>query len=136
MSIFKLYLYILLTNLLALSACTKYSEDNAMLICGVPVKGTPWQLAAAIHDTGDQTFLPESVTQLTFQDGKGKAYIEGYIYTQKLLQHPENDYYETIKPFAEDPNDEGILPAQVICDTQDGKVTHALLYCEIIETQK
>jgi len=131
----KNIIYISLTVLCFLTACTSTDQHPSKVVCGIQLHGqTPWQLAAAIHDTGDQTFLPETVSQLTFQDGKGKAYIEGYIYTQKLLQHPESDYYETIKPFAEDPNDEGILPAQVICDTQDGKVTHAFLYCEPLDT--
>jgi len=64
-------------------------------ICGVPVKGTPWELAAAIHDRGDYSFAPTTVYQ--FGD---KAYIEGYIFPDEI-------------------------PATIACDLVDGQVVAA-----------
>ena len=102
---------------IALLSCTRYTEEDATLVCGVPVKGTPWQLAAAIHDTGDHTFLPEEVHIL-----HAKAYIDGWYNTRK-----------TDHPYTAEPYEDGLLPAQVVCDIEDGEVTHAILYCKILE---
>ena len=114
----KFFLYTLLA-LLTLSACTKYSEDNATLVCAIKVHGqTPWQLAADIADKGNQTFVPEEVNHITAQ----KAYIEGWYNTNI-----------TANPYREPPYDDGFLPAEVICDCKDGKVTHALIYCKILD---
>ena len=101
----------------ALCSCGKYSEQNATRVCGVPVKGTPWELAATVADHGEGGFIPESVTVY-----KNKAYIKGYIDT--------NGWEE---PYRELPYDDGFVPAQISCDVVDGHVTHALLYCEILE---
>ncbi len=85
--------------LLALQGCKKYSEENATLVCGVPVKGTPWELATAIAEHGNNRFEPECV--LVFKE---KAYISGAFF-------PLN---------AED------YPAEIICDLNSkGQVTHA-----------
>ena len=89
------------TLLVILSACGRYTEEDQTLVCGVPVKGTPWQLAAAIHDKGDGSFEPETVWEY-----KKKAYIDGFL------------------------RDENQTPAQVVCDVKNGKVTHAFVYCE------
>lgn len=83
-------------------------------ICGVPVKGTPWELAAAINDKGDKTFIPETVTEYT-----QKAYIKGWLNTN-LLETPYNDV----------PYDDGLLPATIACDLVDGQVVAAIINTE------
>ena len=103
----------------ALSGCGKYSEQNATRVCGVPVKGTPWELAATVADHGEGGFVPESV--LIFGD---KAYIKGWIDT--------NGWDE---PYREEPYDDGLLPAEIWCDVENGQVTHAGLYCEILDKE-
>ena len=60
----------------ALSGCGKYSEQNATRVCGVPVKGTPWELAATVADHGEGGFVPECV-----EIYGTKAYIKGWIDT-------------------------------------------------------
>lgn len=102
----------------ALYACTTYSEHDATRVCGVPVKGTPWELAATVADHGDGTFVPESVEVFS-----GKAYIKGW-YNSNV----------TAQPYTAKPYDDGFLPAQIVCDVADGHVTHAWLDCEILET--
>ena len=72
-------------------------------VCGVAVEGTPWELAAAIHDRGDGSFVPVSVEKFST-----KAYIHGYTLPDEQ-------------------------PAQVVCDVKEGKVSHAVLYCEILD---
>ena len=64
-------------------------------VCGVSVEGTPWELAAAIHDRGDGSFVPVSVEKFST-----KAYIHGYTLPDEQ-------------------------PAQVVCDVEKGKVVHA-----------
>ena len=65
-------------------------------VCGVSVEGgTPWELAAAIHDRGDGSFVPVSVEEFST-----KAYIHGYTLPDEQ-------------------------PAQVVCDVEKGKVVHA-----------
>lgn len=103
----------------ALLSCTRYTEEEATLVCGVPVKGAPCQLAAAIHDTGDHSFFPEEV-----HCGKAKAYIYGW-YNTRATDHP----------YTAEPYEDGLLPAMVVCDVQDGKVISALLYCQNLETE-
>ena len=66
----------------ALYACTTYSEHDATRVCGVPVKGTPWELAATVADHGDGTFVPESVEVFS-----GKAYIRGW-YNSNVTAQP------------------------------------------------
>ena len=66
-------------------------------VCGVPVSGTPWELAAAIHDHGDGSFMPVSVNEYS-----DKAYIEGYLLPDET-------------------------PAQIVCDLADGQVVYAVV---------
>ena len=114
----KILLYIIFAT--ALCACHKYSETDVTRVCGVAVKGTPWELAATVADHGDGTFVPESV--LVFS---GKAYIKGW-YNSNV----------TAQPYTAEPFDDGYLPAEIVCDVENGSVTHALLYCEILDKQE
>ena len=113
----KILLYIIIAT--ALCACHKYSETDATRVCGVAVKGTPWELAATVADHGDGTFVPESVEVFS-----GKAYIKGW-YNSNV----------TAQPYTAEPFDDGYLPAEIVCDVENGSVTHALLYCEILDKQ-
>ena len=113
-------LNILVAIVAFLSACSNYSEKDATLVCGVPVKGTAWELAASIADNGDGSFIPECVDA-----NKDKAYIKGWLNTNVTAQ-----------PYTTEPYDDGFLPAEVVCNIEEGKVKHALLYCEILETFK
>lgn len=88
-------------------------------VCGVAVGGTPWELAAAIHDRGDGSFVPVSVE--VYED---KAYIKGWL-----------DTNGTNEPYRVAPYDDGFVPAEIICDVENGSVTHALLYCEILDKE-
>lgn len=110
-------LHIIAAITLLLSACSNYSEKDGTLVCGVPVKGTAWELASSVADYGDGSFIPESVD--VYQD---KAYIKGWLNTNNT----ENEYRE-------EPYDDGYLPAQIVCDIEKGKVTQASVYCEILE---
>ena len=83
----------ILLLVLTLGACT-----HRVSVCGVPAKGTPWELAAAIHDHGDGTFVP-----VTVYEYDTKAYIDGYLL----------------------PSEE---PAEIVCDLEKGKVVYASLY--------
>ncbi|MBE6324022.1 MAG: hypothetical protein E7074_03465 [Bacteroidales bacterium] len=85
-------------------SCTKPTKT----ICGVPVQGTPWELAAAIADHGDGTFLPECVLDVSAT----KAYINGAYFSKEY----EGDFATTI-----------------ICDVRDGQVYSAVIECEIEE---
>ena len=113
----KLLLYIVIAT--ALCACNRYTEQDATRVCGVPVKGTPWELAATVADHGEGGFVPECVEQYA-----DKAYIKGWI---------DTNGWE--KPYRELPYDDGFLPAQIVCDVENGSVTHALLYCEILDKE-
>ena len=66
-------------------------------VCGMSVEGTPCELAAAIHDKGNGTFVPVSVEEFST-----KAYIHGYTLADEQ-------------------------PAQVVCDVKEGKVVWAHL---------
>ena len=77
------------------------ASSSCTTVCGVPVQGTPWQLAASIHDNGDGTFVPQCVDLVTTT----KAYISGYLL----------------------PDEE---PATLICDLENGQVVCAVLHCE------
>lgn len=103
----------------ALCACHKYSDADATRVCGVPVKGTPWELASTLASQRGGGFVPECVEQ--YED---KAYIKGYIDT--------NGWEE---PYRELPYDDGLLPAEIWCDLENGQVTHAGLYCEILDKE-
>ena len=104
----------------ALCACNRYTEQDATRVCGVPVKGTPWELASTLASQRGGGFVPECVEQ--YED---KAYIKGYI---------DTNGWE--KPYRELPYDDGYVPAEIVCDVENGTVTHALLYCEILDRQK
>ena len=101
----------------ALCACNRYSEQDATRVCGVPVKGTPWELASTLASQRGGSFIPECV-----QIDENKAYIKGWI-----------DTNGTEEPYRELPYDDGFLPAEVVCDLSNGKVTHALLCCKILD---
>ena len=74
-------------------------------VCGVSVEGTPWELAAAIHDKGNGTFVPVSVEEFST-----KAYIHGYTLPDEQ-------------------------PTQVVCDVKEGKVVWAVMERETNEKQ-
>lgn len=100
-----------------MSSCTRYSAEDGTLVCGVQVKGTPWELAASINDNGDGTFIPECV-----QVYKDKAYINGW-YNTNATDHP----------YKSEPYCDGFLPAEICCDIENGHVIHAGIYCEILD---
>lgn len=112
-------LHIIAAITLLLSACSNYSEKDGTLVCGVPVKGTIWELAASMADKGNGSFIPECVDA-----NNDKAYIKGWLNTNVTAQ-----------PYTTEPYDDGFLPAEVVCDIENGKVTHALLYCEILDKE-
>lgn len=112
-------LHIIAAITLLLSACSNYSEKDGTLVCGVPVKGTAWGLAASVADNGDGSFIPECVE--VYEE---KAYIKGWIDTNGMEE-----------PYRELPYDDGYVPAEIICDVENCTVTHALLYCEILEKE-
>jgi hypothetical protein len=114
---YKLHIIAALT--LLLSACSNCSEKDGTLVCGVPVKGTAWELAATVASHGEGGFVPECVEQYA-----DKAYIKGWI---------DTNGWE--KPYRELPYDDGYVPAEIICDVENGSVTHALLYCEILDKE-
>ena len=87
----RLIIFLLLS--LTLVGCARKAT-----ICGVPVQGTPWELAAAIHAHGDGSFAPVTVYEYST-----KAYIDGYLM----------------------PSEE---PAEIVCDLEKGKVVYASLY--------
>ena len=103
---------VVLGLIIAISFCC--CQRNGKTICGVPIKGTPWELAAAIHDKGDKTFVVETVIEY-----ENKAIIHGWLNTN-------ND--ET--PYREEPYDDGFLPAEIICDVQNGQVVDVTTYCK------
>ena len=111
----KHLLYIFIAT--ALCACTRYSEQDDTRVCGVPVKGTPWELASTLASQREGGFVPECVE--VYED---KAYIKGWL-----------DTNGTTEPYRVAPYDDGIVPAQISCDVEDGQVTHAVLYCEILD---
>ena len=104
----------------ALCACNRYTEADATRVCGVPVKGTPWELASTLASQREGGFVPECVE--VYED---KAYIKGWLDTNGANE-----------PYRVAPYDDGLLPAQISCDVEDGHVTHAVLYCEILDTIK
>ena len=112
-------LFSILFIALALSACKHYSEADATRVCGVPVKGTPWELAATVAAHGEGGFVPECVT--VYAD---KAYIKGWL-----------DTNGTTEPYHVAPYDDGYVPAEIWCDLSNGQVTHAGLNCEILEAK-
>lgn len=65
---------------LLIGGCQRQKET----ICGVPVQGTPWQLAAAIADKGDGSFIPESVYRVNVDE----AIIEGWLINDESKNRP------------------------------------------------
>jgi hypothetical protein len=51
-----------------------------------------------------------------------KAYIKGWL-----------DTNGTTEPYRVAPYDDGLVPAEIWCDLSCGQVTHAGLYCELLE---
>ena len=102
----------LLAVIISLSFCC--CQRNVKTICGVPIKGTPWEFAAAIHDKGDKVFIPETVTEY-----ENKAIIHGWLNINDENTPCTDDLYE-----------EGIIPAEIICDVKDGQVVDAVTYCK------
>ena len=88
---------------LLLISCASSSRPT---VCGVPVQGSPWQLAASIHDNGDGTFVPQCVDLVTTT----KAYISGYLLPDEQ-------------------------PATLICDLENGQVVCAVLHCETLDKE-
>lgn len=113
----KHLLYIFIAT--ALCACARYTEQDATRVCGVPVKGTPWELASTLASQREGGFVPECVE--VYED---KAYIKGWL-----------DTNGTNEPYRVAPYDDGLLPAQISCDVVNGHVTHAVLYCEILDKE-
>lgn len=108
--LFRRYCVVLLV--VTLCSCT---PKNRPTICGMPVHGTPWQLAASIHDNGDGTFVPQCVDLVTTT----KAYISGYLL---------RDTTGALLP------DE--LPATLICDlSEKGEVCGVMLHCENLDNK-
>ena len=101
---------LLLLVILSFCCC----QRNGKTICGVPCTGTPWELAAAISDKGDGSFLVESVEVY-----EQKAYIRGWLRTAE----------------ASEPYDDGLVPAEVVCDLTNGKVTDAFLYSKFLDRE-
>ena len=90
--------------LVAVTLCCCASNQRPT-VCGVPVQGSPWQLAASIHDNGDGTFVPTCIDQITTT----KAYISGYLLPDEQ-------------------------PATLICDlSPKGEVCGAVLHCETLD---
>ena len=114
----KQLLYIFIAT--ALCACTCYTEQDATRVCGVPVKGTPWELASTLASQREGGFVPECVE--VYGD---KAYIRGWL-----------DTNGTTEPYRVAPYDDGLLPAEVVCDLANGQVTHAAFYCEILDKEE
>ena len=102
---------------LALCACNRTTEQDATRVCGVPVKGTPWELASTLASQREGGFVPECVE--VYGD---KAYIRGWL-----------DTNGTTEPYRVAPYDDGYVPAQISCDVENGHVIHAILYCPIID---
>ena len=105
---------------LALCACNRTTEQDATRVCGVPVKGTPWELASTLASQREGGFVPECVE--VYED---KAYIKGWL-----------DTNGTTEPYRVAPYDDGYVPAQISCDVENGHVTHAVLYCEILDNEQ
>ena len=111
----KHLLYIFIAT--ALCAFARYTEQDATSVCGVPAKGTPWELASTLASQREGGFVPECVE--VYGD---KAYIKGWL-----------DTNGTTEPYRVAPYDDGLLPAEVVCDLANGQVTHAGLFCELLE---
>ena len=107
----RLIIFLLLS--LTLGACA-----HRATVCGVPCTGTPWELASTLASQREGGFVPECVE--VYED---KAYIKGWL-----------DTNGTNEPYRVAPYDDGLLPAEIVCDLANGQVTHAGLHCEILDT--
>lgn len=88
-----------------LTACHRAPQE---MICGVPVKGTPWELVASVADHGDGSFIPECVSL----DLKNKTYVDGWV-----ILGAEHQY-----------------PAKMIIEKDStGQATHACVYCPLLD---
>lgn len=116
-AIFMKNLGLLVVIILSFCGCNR----NVKTICGVPVQGTPWELAAAINDKGDQSFFPESVYEVS----DNKAYISGVV-----------DPRAIDPSFIPSPDDGGYLPAEIVCEVKDGQVVDAFIYCKHLDKEK
>ena len=107
--------FVLIASILLLcSSCHKRGD----YICGVPVTGSPWSLAAAIYEAGDGSFVPESVEILP-----EKAYIHGW-------------YYQPDSILSDTSGGDGFLKAVIICDiSSTNQVTHACLSCAQLDKE-
>lgn len=108
------YIVVLVSSL---CACARYTEKDATRVCGVPVKGTPWELASTLASQREGGFAPECVE--VYED---KAYIKGWL-----------DTNGTTEPYRVAPYDDGLVPAEIVCDLSKGQVTRAGLFCELFE---
>ena len=107
----KQFVLLFAVVLLAFCCC----QRNGKEVCGVAVKNcTPHELAAAISDKGDGSFHVESVDVY-----EQKAYIRGWL---RIAE-------------ASEPYDDGLIPAEVVCDLTNGKVTDAFLYSKFLDRE-
>lgn len=113
----KHHLFLSVFCALLLCGCRSYSEKEGTLVCGIPVKGSPWQFAAALADDSKHAFTPESVTVF-----EKKAYIRGYVNTN-LSEHPHR----------EPPYENGFVPAEIWCELENGKAVKARLYQSVFD---
>ena len=100
----KILQLFLICSVFLCSRCQSYEE-----ICGVPVKGRAWELAADIAVNGDATFIPESVEVML-----SKAYIRGWLNTNL-----------TNTPYRKEPYIDGYVPAVIECECEKFQVKHA-----------
>ena len=87
---------------------------NARLWCAR--ERHPMGILASQREGG---FVPECVE--VYGD---KAYIRGWL-----------DTNGTNEPYRVAPYDDGLLPAEIVCDLANGQVTHAAFYCEILDKE-
>ena len=84
-------------------------------ICGVPVKGHAWELAADIVAHGDATFIPECL-----EVHPTRAYIR-VLYNTNL----------TDRPYRQEPYIDGYVPAEIKCECEKFEVKHAELQIKL-----
>ena len=51
--------FIIVVLVFSLCACARYTEQDATRVCGVPVKGTPCELASTLASQREGGFVPE-----------------------------------------------------------------------------
>lgn len=93
-----------------LMGCNRTKQPQEM-VCGVPVKGTAWELTAAVADHGDGSFIPECVSlQLTT-----KTYVDGWV-----ILDAERQYEATL----------------IIETDSTGQAMYACVYCPALDTEE